>query len=161
MPVTALFQSSRYVTHLLRTLPPLISPLIAQKTYPCDLHVLATPPAFVLSQDQTLQFDSSIRQRLSRRTEVVLLILTPPKRDERLNTFIGTHIESVESPPGYGEPYYITLSLLYLALLLTCKRTSCVSLRHQWPSNIVVSLTIETSNSTLYTAHVKHQNRKK
>jgi hypothetical protein len=41
------------------------------KTDPCDLHVLATPPAFVLSQDQTLQFDSSIRQRLSRRTEVV------------------------------------------------------------------------------------------
>ena len=26
--------------------------------FPCDLHVLATPPAFVLSQDQTLHLNS-------------------------------------------------------------------------------------------------------
>ena len=28
-----------------------------KKTFAFDLHVLSTPPAFVLSQDQTLQFD--------------------------------------------------------------------------------------------------------
>jgi hypothetical protein len=28
-----------------------------KETFSFDLHVLSTPPAFVLSQDQTLQFD--------------------------------------------------------------------------------------------------------
>ncbi|SIP67583.1 conserved hypothetical protein [Mycobacterium tuberculosis] len=28
---------------------------ISEETFPFDLHVLSTPPAFVLSQDQTLQ----------------------------------------------------------------------------------------------------------
>ena len=31
----------------------------ALQTSPLDLHVLSTPPAFVLSQDQTLMFDLS------------------------------------------------------------------------------------------------------
>jgi hypothetical protein len=30
----------------------------ASPRFPCDLHVLSMPPAFVLSQDQTLQFKS-------------------------------------------------------------------------------------------------------
>ena len=33
---------------------------------PLDLHVLGTPPAFVLSQDQTLPFNPSIRTQASR-----------------------------------------------------------------------------------------------
>ena len=43
----------RQVTHVLLTRPPLI---LAYKvsTSSLDLHVLSTPPAFVLSQDQTL-----------------------------------------------------------------------------------------------------------
>ena len=50
-----LFPTERKVAHALLTRPPLedhpkaISPL--------DLHVLSTPPAFVLSQDQTLAFN--------------------------------------------------------------------------------------------------------
>ena len=32
--------------------------IIGVKHNPFDLHVLGTPPAFVLSQDQTLEFDS-------------------------------------------------------------------------------------------------------
>jgi hypothetical protein len=46
---------------------------------PFDLHVLATPPAFVLSQDQTLQFDSSKtvrRQVLSIKGSTLLAIRT-------------------------------------------------------------------------------------
>lgn len=39
----------RQVTHVLLTRPPL-----GTKSPPLDLHVLGTPPAFVLSQDQTL-----------------------------------------------------------------------------------------------------------
>ena len=48
-----LFPTQRQIAHALLTRPPLDvgeqAPLV-----PFDLHVLGTPPAFVLSQDQTL-----------------------------------------------------------------------------------------------------------
>ena len=53
-----LFLSERQVTHALLTRPPLShiiihsEEIINQASF--DLHVLGTPPAFVLSQDQTL-----------------------------------------------------------------------------------------------------------
>ena len=56
-----LSQSLGQVTHVLLTRSPLTHP----KTGPFDLHVLSTPPAFVLSQDQTLQKRSSNRLRRS------------------------------------------------------------------------------------------------
>ena len=43
------------VTHVLLTRSPLIHPQQKPGASPFDLHVLSTPPAFVLSQDQTLQ----------------------------------------------------------------------------------------------------------
>lgn len=43
----------RYVTYVLLTRPPLNTRDIATLCVPYDLHALATPPAFVLSQDQT------------------------------------------------------------------------------------------------------------
>ena len=50
--------SERQVAHALLTRPPLSSlvfpPKSSVKLAPFDLHVLGTPPAFVLSQDQTL-----------------------------------------------------------------------------------------------------------
>ena len=53
-----LFPSQRQVTHALLTRPPLnlikIIPKESSEKVPFDLHVLGTPPAFVLSQDQTL-----------------------------------------------------------------------------------------------------------
>ena len=58
-PFGELFRSPGQITHVLRTRAPLYSSL---RTFPLDLHVLGTPPAFVLSQDQTLQlrdFDPS------------------------------------------------------------------------------------------------------
>ena len=50
---------SRSYPRALGTLPMHSSPFrhstrFPKKTFACDLHVLATPPAFVLSQDQTL-----------------------------------------------------------------------------------------------------------
>ena len=42
----------RQVTHVLLTRPPLIH--FPKELHSLDLHVLGTPPAFVLSQDQTL-----------------------------------------------------------------------------------------------------------
>ncbi len=53
-----LSRSSGYVTYSFLTLSPLTIISITQSNSPFDLHVLATPPAFVLSQDQTLQFVS-------------------------------------------------------------------------------------------------------
>jgi hypothetical protein len=50
-PFELLSQSSGQVTNALLTRSPLRS--IAQS--PFDLHVLSTPPAFILSQDQTLR----------------------------------------------------------------------------------------------------------
>ena len=50
-----LFPTERKVAHALLTRPPLEqSP---KQLSPLDLHVLGTPPAFVLSQDQTLAFN--------------------------------------------------------------------------------------------------------
>ena len=43
------------VTHVLLTRSPLIQDQQKPVPSPFDLHVLSTPPAFVLSQDQTLQ----------------------------------------------------------------------------------------------------------
>ena len=42
----------RQVAHVLLTRPPLAS--LPKEIHSLDLHVLGTPPAFVLSQDQTL-----------------------------------------------------------------------------------------------------------
>ena len=50
-----LFPTERKVAHALLTRPPLeVGP---KANSPLDLHVLSTPPAFVLSQDQTLAFN--------------------------------------------------------------------------------------------------------
>ena len=54
-PFGGLFQTPGQVAHVLRTLAPLIYFGIATKVNPFDLHVLSTPPAFVLSQNQTLR----------------------------------------------------------------------------------------------------------
>ena len=50
---SVLFPSERQVAHTLLTSPPLTWG--ASSSRPFDLHVLGTPPAFILSQDQTLK----------------------------------------------------------------------------------------------------------
>jgi hypothetical protein len=47
--------SSGQVTNALLTRSPLGSPRTNTRDSPFDLHVLGTPPAFILSQDQTLR----------------------------------------------------------------------------------------------------------
>ena len=54
-PFSKLSQTSRQITHMLRTLSPLQLRNIATPKLAFDLHVLSTPPAFVLSQNQTLR----------------------------------------------------------------------------------------------------------
>jgi hypothetical protein len=52
-----LFRAFGQVAHVLRTLAPLISIYISIDKFPFDLHVLSTPPPFVLSQNQTLHYE--------------------------------------------------------------------------------------------------------
>ena len=54
-PFGELSPTSRQIAHVLRTLTPLNINCIAAINIPFDLHVLSTPPAFVLSQNQTLR----------------------------------------------------------------------------------------------------------
>ena len=51
----SLSRSTGQITHVLLTRSPLEHPHQKVRAFPFDLHVLSTPPAFVLSQDQTLQ----------------------------------------------------------------------------------------------------------
>jgi hypothetical protein len=53
-PFGGLSPISGQVAHVLLTLAPLTPRCIATPENPFDLHVLSTPPAFVLSQNQTL-----------------------------------------------------------------------------------------------------------
>ena len=55
---TTLSLSPGHVIHVFLTRSPLTYPPVTRWVSPFDLHALATPPAFVLSQDQTLQFFS-------------------------------------------------------------------------------------------------------
>ena len=57
-PFELLFPTSGQVTYVLRTHSPL-KPCIATRSA-FDLHVLSTPPAFILSQDQTLRYDGPL-----------------------------------------------------------------------------------------------------
>ena len=53
---SGLSPTSRQIAHVLRTLTPLRLRNIATPQPAFDLHVLSTPPAFVLSQNQTLRY---------------------------------------------------------------------------------------------------------
>ena len=54
-PFGELSPTSRQVAHVLLTRLPLDFPSITTEKAPLDLHVLSTPLAFVLSQNQTLR----------------------------------------------------------------------------------------------------------
>ena len=59
-PFELLFPASGQVTYVLRTHSPLNSRIATRASF--DLHVLSTPPAFILSQDQTLRMTSTGRE---------------------------------------------------------------------------------------------------
>ena len=55
LPFGRLSPTSGQVAHVLRTRPPLGTQLASYSCSSFDLHVLSTPPAFVLGQNQTLR----------------------------------------------------------------------------------------------------------
>ncbi len=62
-PFGELSPTFRQIAHVLRTRSPLNRTNIAISPVPFDLHVLSTPPAFVLSQNQTLRKDLTLIKR--------------------------------------------------------------------------------------------------
>ena len=60
-----LFPTERKVAHALLTRPPLKQLIASYSLSPLDLHVLGTPPAFVLSQDQTLALNPVLTPEVS------------------------------------------------------------------------------------------------
>ncbi len=65
--VPPLFPSPGFVVHVFLTRSPLTHQSVSFMIRPFDLHALATPPAFVLSQDQTLHF-KFVSKRPTRRS---------------------------------------------------------------------------------------------
>ena len=77
-PFDELSPTSGQVAHVLRTLAPLTTHCIATMNNPFDLHVLSTPPAFVLSQNQTLrkEFAPMGAKPMEKSDQSFLLLLT-------------------------------------------------------------------------------------
>ena len=70
--------SAGHVIHVLLTRAPLNYSCIATQIVPCDLHVLNTPPAFVLSQNQTLRKKFGWRIPLIKKEPYSKLTLAKP-----------------------------------------------------------------------------------
>ena len=93
------------LVHALLTRPPLEYP--PKRISPFDLHVLSTPPAFVLSQDQTLILKVSSQLRLARVLRVPPASLKRTTDSSSLEFFgIDKSFSSVRSPPfGLERPF--------------------------------------------------------
>src|SRR5438046_10749343 len=81
-PFGQLAQSPGYISDSLLTRSPL------GLATPCDLHVLATPPAFRLSQDQTLQLNFLARDNPDARCDPNFLQLRLTETDTFMLAFI-------------------------------------------------------------------------
>ena len=71
------------------------SPLINQASlvFSFDLHVLSTPPAFVLSQDQTLQKNMKNQKTTSSKKKIVDKEINK-KNPPTNNTFVGEEFKT-------------------------------------------------------------------
>lgn len=76
-PFGGLSPISGQVAHVLRTRSPLNKQCIATLVIPLDLHVLSTPPAFVLSQNQTLREKFALQ--VAKTTQLNLTDPNPPR----------------------------------------------------------------------------------
>ena len=96
-PFGELSPISGQVAHVLRTLAPLTNTSIATNIDPLDLHVLSTPPAFVLSQNQTLRKE-----------------FAPVALYHRKN--LTVHLPDQSSSLSKGHPNQGSFSLLYFEI---------------------------------------------
>ena len=109
-----LFPTRRQVIHVLLTRAPLYSPVLL-RAFSFDLHVLGTPPALILSQDQTLSLIWLERATLSRRRSKLVrqisldltrknqaFLARPTKLSK--NNFLDHPYATPESPSCQGGP---------------------------------------------------------
>jgi hypothetical protein len=95
---------------VLLTRLPLSGPLA--RVRPFDLHALGTPPAFILSQDQTLHtFQFELTTVTSRLNSCKASVLTEIQNVPVLLTF-RLHLEYIESDFLYHSPVIKVLTLL-------------------------------------------------
>jgi hypothetical protein len=126
-PLGRLSPRVRQIAHVLRTRSPVTL------AGPRDLHVLSTPPAFVLSQDQTLQWFPNWSLLIGSSSR------SAPKgdRSESLNEFRLMSRCSPDQPQVINTVPHIHRSLLRLSnSVLLCSRNR-LRLRHlpfsSWP----------------------------
>jgi hypothetical protein len=101
-----LSQSQGQVTHVLLTRSPLEYP--PKEAFPLDLHVLSTPPAFVLSQDQTLHQGTTTTPTPHQQAREPRAVKPSQKTSWQTPTPKGRRIASKKSPPppphgGHGH----------------------------------------------------------
>jgi hypothetical protein len=122
----SLSRSAGQITHVLLTRSPLEHP--ASRAFPFDLHVLSTPPAFVLSQDQTLQTKTPHPQQAGKNSNQNNLTrqkdtknwhqqnkTTPPTREVKsmakkttTKTKPPNTLLSSQTTPVFGQPCHCT-----------------------------------------------------
>ena len=95
----------RQVAHALLTRPPLTYKSLGFIISPFDLHVLGTPPAFILSQDQTLMFNLLVHSNTSCNLLRYLFIPSGPKSVFRILDFRGARRMSMQAwhSPRYSR----------------------------------------------------------
>ena len=116
--------STRQVTHALLTRPPLTYISLGFNVSPFDLHVLGTPPAFILSQDQTLMLKWCLCPA-SFIWHCLLLIRVASRSFSSICLFLNLAIHFSEN-----------LGIFRVALLFICQRSvilrCCCSQRQLW-----------------------------
>ena len=108
--------STRQVTHALLTRPPLTYISLGFNVSPFDLHVLGTPPAFILSQDQTLMLKWCLCPA-SFIWHCLLLIRVASRSFSSICLFLNLAIHFSEN-----------LGIFRVALLFICQRSVFLSL---------------------------------
>ena len=128
-----LSRSLGQVAHVILTRSPL--DLFPKEKAPFDLHVLSTPPAFVLSQDQTLHRKShsteveidSLKSRLSLAlsldNQLAPSTMRPPGSLQTLSVLVHLTLWKYQSPKGWpsGTNFWLSLFRFQRALRLQAK----------------------------------------
>jgi hypothetical protein len=91
----------------------------SKASFPFDLHVLGTPPTFILSQDQTLRIRSGLFISLSLPT-ILLLTCTVPYRDKKVRTLSHLQTQGYQPLSNLSTPTFQTRQT-HLKLSVDCQ----------------------------------------
>ena len=123
------------IAHALLTRPPLKHLGASSSMSPLDLHVLGTPPAFVLSQDQTLMFNPTPPTGANRsmafltRSEsdcsfcsyfsISFSRIAPSPFSRSLSLApLATTLTIIPTSPAFVKPFFHLFSLLFLPIIM-------------------------------------------